>query len=101
MKSKLKLILILILLFSVYESDAKKLDLVCDAAAFRIESDRSALLNPGYIRVVNPAISAFVLSDGYSTRTTIECKEDDESGTNQCLGLNNNQYCKNPKDTLE
>ena len=100
MKSKLKLIIIPILLFSVYESVAKKLDLVCDAASFRIESDRGSLLNPGYIRVVNPAIAAFVSSDGYSTRTTIACDKDDETGATQCLGLNNNEYCKDPKDNF-
>lgn len=98
MNLKSKLILASILLFSLQVSVAKKLDLVCDAAIFNIESDMDAEIKPGYIRTVSPAISAFVASDGYSTTTTIECKKDDETGLKQCLGLNNNNYCKNPKD---
>ena len=97
---KFKLAIIPILFVSSTLLQAEKLDLTCDAALFSIESDRGALLKPGFIRVVSPAISAFVASDGYSTSTRISCEKDEETGIDQCLGLNNTEFCKDPKDTF-
>ena len=78
----------------------KKLNLVCEAATFAVESDMAVPLQNGRLRAVSSFLSPFVASDSYSTRTVIECEADEGNDRKQCLGLNDHIFCKNPKDNF-
>lgn len=77
----------------------EKLNLSCETAKFSIESNLGTPLTPGFLRSVSPVIAAFVDSDSYSTKTTIECSGKKEEKS--CIGLNSHSYCEDPKNTFQ
>ena len=74
-----------------------KFRLECDAVPFSIESDLALPLSEGKVRVVNPTLSAYLNATGYSTRISMECVGNDSK---KCLNLNNNIFCKSPKESF-
>lgn len=77
---------------------AQKLDLVCEAAEIIVQPELQYALRKGEVRVVEPSLAGFVLTDDYSLKVTTECSGKGED--TRCLQLGDSHFCTKPSDSF-
>ena len=66
------LLCLALLVFFAPDSDAKKIDLECDALDYRVESQLNLPLQEGSVRSATYSIAGFLNADSYALKVTIQ-----------------------------
>ena len=89
------LLCLALLVFFAPDSDAKKIDLECDALDYRVESQLNLPLQEGSVRSATYSIAGFLNADSYALKVTIQCEGKAEEKV--CIAISDSNYCPNPQ----